>query len=1049
MRWQLDILSANPLIAVLCIILLPCFARATPPDEFPFRRLSVEDGLSQSAVNAITQDARGLLWFGTQDGLNQYDGNAFTVYRNNPGDSSSLSDNHVTALLVDRSGQLWIGTYAGGICRLDPGASTFLRFPHERLNPNSPAGNSIMALAEDSSGNIWAGTWLRGLSRYNPRDKSWSHYIHRQDSTKLPDDRVMSVAVDQHGRLWAGTWGGVAFYNASEDRLVAVPESPAMDIDRRVFCVYPDRTGRVWFGTLEGGLGRVDVANLTISRYAGDKAGSMLESKMIRAMITDDDGTLWVGTQDAGINRLDPAKGMISLKRNGPPSAASNDHILSFFRDREGGIWAGVDGRGVNHYDPLRIKFQHIRQEPGSPTGLANPVVRALCEDRQGRLWIGTMGDGLDCFDPRRNRWTHYPFVPRHPGIVSSGDIMALVEDTKGYLWVGTSGAGIDRLDPSRKRAIHLRIPRVQGETIGPDFIMTMLESRDGTLWIGTTGGGVAELNPTTLKARRYLAASRGAVDAPASNYVYALMEDRRGRIWIGTWGAGISVLDRATEQFAHLEHIDSLPSSLAHNTIQAFHEDARGTVWIGTAGGGLDAFNPSSGTFEHFIEADGLPNNVVYGILEDAEGNLWLSTNKGICRFDPQSRTMRNFTTSDGLQSLEFNQGAYLKGRDGRLYFGGINGFNIIDPAGVPIDTVPPPVLITQCTIFNDPVPITQSGTLDLPHDQNYISFEFVALDFTAPERNQYRYMLEGFDRSWTESGRRRFASYTNLPSGEYVFRVRGSNGDGTWSRQDASLTIRIASPYWERAWFRGGILALAVAALSLAYRANIRRLQKEQRLQSEFSRKLNESQETVRKRIAGELHDGLGQELLAIKSSIDHLAGEAPSPGNLKDVSDAVQQAIEDVREISADLHPHMLERLGLTRTVKATIRRVSEATGLDISATVDSLDNLFTPFEEINIYRILQEAFNNIVRHSHASQCRVRVTVANGNMVMEVTDDGCGFEAENARTSSDGGLGLVNMAERVRILDGDMDIESAPGKGTSLRFRIPLKGGSGANA
>ena len=388
------------------------------------------------------------------------------------------------------------------------------------------------------------------------------------------------------------------------------------------------------------------------------------------------------------------------------------------------------------------------------------------------------------------------------------------------------------------------------------------------------------------------------------------------------------------------------------------------------------------------------------------------------------------------------------MKGRDGRLYFGGIaNGFNIIDPAGVPIDTVPPPVLITQCTIFNDPVPITQSGTLDLAHDQNYISLN--SLPWTLPLPNGISTATRWKDLTGAgqkADGADLHPTQNALGKENSFCQISGSNGDGTWSRQDASLTIRIASPYWERAWFRGGILALAVAALSLAYRANIRRLQKEQRLQSEFSRKLNESQETVRKRIAGELHDGLGQELLAIKSSIDHLAGEAPSPGNLKDVSDAVQQAIEDVREISADLHAHMLERLGLTRTVKATIRRVSEATGLDISATVDSLDNLFTPFEEINIYRILQEAFNNIVRHSHASQCRVRVTVANGNMVMEVTDDGCGFEAENARTSSDGGLGLVNMAERVRILDGDMDIESAPGKGTSLRFRIPLKGGSG---
>jgi signal transduction histidine kinase len=343
---------------------------------------------------------------------------------------------------------------------------------------------------------------------------------------------------------------------------------------------------------------------------------------------------------------------------------------------------------------------------------------------------------------------------------------------------------------------------------------------------------------------------------------------------------------------------------------------------------------------------------------------------------------------------------------------------------------------------MFNDPISVERDGILSLDHDQNYISFEFVALDFTAPERNRYRYMLEGNDRTWTESGGRRFASYTNLPSGAYVFRVRGSNADGTWSGKDASLNIRIASPFWEQVWFRGGILLLGAAALGMAYRANIRRLQKEHRLQSEFSRKLNESQEAERKRLAGELHDGLGQELLAIKGSIDHLAGQAPAAGDLKNVSDAVQQAIENVREISADLHPHMLERLGLSRTMRATIRRVADATGLDITASVDPLDNRFTPLEEINIFRILQEALNNIIRHSHASQCQVRVAITDSDMTMEVTDDGCGFDAENARSSGDGGLGLVNMAERVRMLDGDMEIESSPGNGTALRFRIPLK-------
>jgi signal transduction histidine kinase/ligand-binding sensor domain-containing protein len=1049
--------TASSAISLILLLGLPRSAgtaHAAPTGDIQFRHLSLEDGLSQSAVNCIAQDRRGILWFGTQDGLNQYDGLTFTVLRNIPDDSSSLSDNHITSLLVGSDGQLWVGTYAGGLNRLDPVRKTCTRFPHRPGNPDSPAGNSIMALAEDSSGHLWVSAWSRGLSRYDPRSGKWNHYRRTLDSSRIPDDRIMSIAIDPNGGVWAGTWRGVARYEAVGDRFdrVAGTSGPqGGGVDPRVFCVYPDRRApRIWVGTFESGLYCLDTGP-----PAGDRPSPRHDpephrvGRMIRALVMDDSGILWIGTQDHGINRLDPSTGTMRVHRKGEPRGLSTDHVLSLCRDREGGIWVGVDGGGVNHYDPLRVKFGHIRHTPGRADGLSSPVVRALCEDRKGHIWIGTMGDGLDRMDPTAGAWMHYPHRRGRSGLVSSGDIMALVEDHDGYLWVGTNGEGIDRIDPGRRSAMRVRLPRIRGEAVGPDFIMALMASRDGMLWVGTTGGGLAELNRTTLRSRRYLSTSRGGASEPAGNYVHALLEDRTGRIWIGTWGAGLSVLDRSRGVFTHYTHADTVASSLAHATVHALLEDARGTIWIGTGGGGLDSFDPATGSFVHFTEHDGLPNNVIYGILEDHTGALWLSTNNGVCRFNPRDRSVRSFTTADGLQSLEFNQGAAVKTHRGEMYFGGINGISVIDPAMVPIDSLAPTALITRVEVFHRPVETAADRVLRLEHDQNYLSFEFAVIDYTAPERNRCRYILEGFDGAWTESGGRRFASYTNLPSGTYAFRVLGANGDGAWSSSPAVLTIDIAAPYWEAAWFRGGVVVLIAAGIGLAFRTKTNRMRQEQRLQSEFSRKLNDSQEAERKRIAGELHDGLGQELLAIKGSLDRATSAPGDPGDLKPISDAVQQALESVRQISADLHPHMLERLGLTRTLNSTIRRVSESAGLELRSTIPPLDGLFSQAEEINIYRILQEALNNTVRHSRASHCRVHVTVDGRDLRMAVSDDGRGFDPENPATDGRPGSGLVNMAERIRILGGDMEIESSPGHGTSLHFRIPLRRRTGDRA
>ena len=696
------------------------------------------------------------------------------------------------------------------------------RYPLRSDSLISRGSNSVLALAEDSPGRLWVATWGGGLDRLDPQTGSWNHVRHEKghDSSSA-GERATAMALDQNGNLWLGTWDGLHRYNPASGLLERCPPISASSIEeKKIMSVYAGSDGTIWYGTFAAGLFRLDPQSSSLSHYTtSGSEGQCLSSMSVRSITEDARGRLWIGTWEGGIDILDRWSNRIEVLRSGPPPALGANQVFSLLRDRSGGIWAGTDGGGVSHYDPARFKFRHLRYEQGNPEALSKPIVRALCEDRAGYVWVGLEEGFLNCLDTRTGKLVYGRLPNSAPRAAGTKTILALLEDSDGFLWVGTDGEGLRRLDPSRKRWRSIRFPRGKDEIVGPDHVIALIEARDGALWAGTLGGGLVRMDRRTFKQTRYMRTSRTAVNQLTGNYVYSLMEDRAGRIWIGTWGAGISVLDPRTGSFKTYQHDEANPRSLAQNSVLAFHQDTRGTIWVATLGGGLDAFEPSTESFTHITEADGLPNDVINGILEDDAGNLWLSTNRGVCRFNPSTRSFRNYDVGDGLQSMEFNQGAFCKGQDGAMYFGGINGVNAFFPASLPQDSLPPPVKITHCAVFDRPltIPVGSQG-LELSYDQNFVSFEFTALDFTAPEKNSYRYMMEGIDRDWISCGTRRYASYTNLPGGNYVFRVRASNSDGVWNLAGASLAIHVAPPWWETAWFRALAIVLLLGFLYIA---------------------------------------------------------------------------------------------------------------------------------------------------------------------------------------------------------------------------------------
>jgi len=1048
--------------SLACLLLSHLILSATysfiPSDEIRFRRYSVDQGLSQSQVSCIIQDHEGFLWLGTQDGLNRFDGYTFKVYRHDVRDSLSISDNYINCLFEDSGGDLWIGTYSGGLNRYDRDRDGFAHFVHDTSALSSLSGNNVWSITEDRAHNLWVGVWGGGLNRFDRAKGLWTPFRHDpKDYVSLADDRVLCQSWDHAGSLWVGTFVGLDCYDPVRETFTHMPAGPgnAGSISPgMVTAILEDRENNLWVGTLDNGLNKILPDRSQVVRYAKSHLPDRgFTSSRIAALLQDTHGTLWIATRDGGVNLLDEHSGRIrGISHNAhDPSSLSIDAAISIFRDDHGGIWVGTDGGGVNHYAPHRFKFQHLSSEPGNSRTLAHPLVRSICEDRSGCVWVGMMEGNLDAFDIQKRTVTHYRDLLMRHGLKSSCEILALLEDADHNLWVGTDGGGLFLLDGRRSVVRHFGHDPRNPQSIPDDYIETMYEAKDGTLWIGGTSGmGLGMLDRRTFTCRTL--ARRGSGENQLSgNYVWAIHENRDGKLWFGTWGAGISVLDPKTSSFRIYQHDPNDPASLGNSSVLAFHEDTSGELWIGTLGGGLEEFDRMRGKFIHHTEADGLPNNIVSGILEDRAGRLWLSTNKGISCFDPAKQTFRNYDVSDGLQSAEFNQGAYSQGRNGRMYFGGINGINMFVPENIIIDTSTLPIRITSFKVLdhvtNIPGGAGEHQTIALSHDQSLFSFEFALLDFVAPERSLYRYMLEGFDRDWIQAGTRRYASYTNLGGGSYVFRVQARNSDGVWNTHGASLAIRVLPPYWETVWFRA-LLVCSLLAIGFAIvHIRMSRLRREHAIQAEFSRKLNEYQETERKRIAGELHDSLGQDLLIIRNSLARLAAhgrrETRLTRDVNEISDSVQRTIEEVSKISFDLHPHMLDRLGLKKTLDATIRTYATSSGMNIRGDIDDVDRLYAPVEQINIFRIIQEAINNVVKHSNASECHVTLRKLLQQCEIAIEDNGCGFDPDHTLVSPTdrGGYGLGNMEERVRFLHGTMQLRTSPGKGTTIVFQVPL--------
>ncbi len=1035
----------------------------------------MEQGLSHSTVNCILQDRYGFLWFATDDGLNKYDGHAFTVYRHNPDDPHSLSHNNVWSLFEDSTGVLWVGTYGGGLNRLDRDTGQFAHYDADDFQniTDEPKEfrNVVWAIDEHPAGVLWIATYGGGLVKFDLETETFTSYAPGPADPNLGGHEwITAMLVDRSGMMWVGTNAlGLDRFDPATGQFTTYrhdPKDPTSLGSDWITKVFQDRSGQIWIGTSDRGLDWFDPETETFSHYRHDPEDpASLGDNTISSLSEDPAGLLWIGTSSSGLDAFDPVRETFTHFRHDPmdPHSLSSNRIRWIHQDRSGILWLGTRAGGVNKSDSALARFTHVRGDPDDPQRPSDYPVLSLLEDEEGTLWIGTAG-GLDALDRETGAWQHHRQDPAEPQGLDNNTIQAMHQDASGILWLGTED-GFYRFDPATDRFERLPHNPPDPGNVRQEIIYSIDQDRAGILWLGTHGRGLSEFDPTTGEFAYHLQSREG--QGLSSAWVLDVLEDESGILWIGTQG-GLNSYDRETGQWHWFQHDPSDPHSLSHNWIRTVYQDRSGVLWVGTLGGGLERLDIASGTFIHYTEQDGLANNIVVDILEGG-GFLWVCTNNGLSRYDPRTETFKTYGASGGLPINEFIVAHASK--SGELFAGGINGFISFYPDQMEDNPHVPPVVLTSLQQNGMEVKAGQAPEdlkeVTLRWPDNSFEFGFAALNYTLPEKNQHAYKLEGFDRSWNYIGNRQFGRYTNLPGGTYTLRLKGSNNDGVWNEEGTSIQVTIVPPFWQTVWFWGLVALILAGGAFGGYRLRVRSLEArslelerqveertaalqqeiDQRIQAEEALRQREREKAVaeeRNRLARELHDSVTQALYGVtlysEAASGHLAlGHTDRVSeHLRELQDTAQEALAEMRLLVFELRPPILEQEGLVAALQARLQAVEGRAGLKTEFKTNLEERLPLNVEE-GLYRIGVEALNNALKHAQARNIKVHLRQDERTrtdplfVALEITDDGIGFDLATARER--GGMGLSAMEERAVELGGQLAVESAPGSGTRI--------------
>ncbi|MEO9892708.1 two-component regulator propeller domain-containing protein [Aurantibacter sp.] len=1081
--------------------------KGSSQEQIYFDHITTDDGLSQSDINGIYQDEKGFMWFATHDGLNKYDGYDFTVFKPESNKVHSISSNLIFEIVGDKSGNLWIGTTGRGLNFFNQAAQTFETYENSADDESSLSNNHISKLYRDRKNRLWIGT-NKGLNMLDlniPRDSAVFKKFNPANKpfiTGWDGKSIFAIFEDSQDQLWVGGHGGLYLQSRdSRGEIYFSPQNENLGLPAGIVrCITEDKHGKFIFA-MDDGLYYPQEQN-------GEYKMLKFQNGTFNQLLVDKNNSIWAGSEN-GLYRFTHSKQdeKPQLQNHFKYHARntyglSKNIVRSLFMDKSGIIWVGTNGGGINKYDPARKMFRHIRK--GSDLkSLSYDKIRAMYEDSNGALWIGTEGGGLNMLikendDGKYNKFTIFDNIKKPFAITEFN------HNGRKKLFVGAENApGLYEVEITSKSQIHENdFKEVSG--IGRSVFSLLVDS-ENNLWIGTYGEGIHKWSPdANVKGgfkKRQFKNDLSNDNSISNNIIRSIYEDSDHNIWFAT-GKGLSMLpksekDKKLPKFEVYFKDPNDKNSLPHNYILSLFEDTSGNIWIGTFGGGLAKFvDDDSGSFVVYDEENGLPNNVIKSILEDDEKQLWLSTNQGLSRFDLSNENFTNYDTDDGLQNSEFQELASVKRKSGEMLFGGINGFNAFYPQQIKRNSFEAETVLTNFTIFNEPVAIgdeingrillkndiSQTETIDLKYKENNVAFEFAALHYAAPRKNEFTYILEGFDKDWiSTTSDKRFATYTNLPAGEYIFKVKASNNDGLWDQSPAEIELNVSPPFWLTKTAFAFYSLFAFALLWLFYKYTFIRTTKKYNLELEHVEK-EKNDELQRSKL--EFFTNISHEfrtpLTLIKGPLEYLQ---KNTGNLdKDELEEQYGLMQKNTSYLLKLVNQLLDFRKIDRgkmqlvvrnsDILSFIKEIGEpfqflAHKKNVSFEINSSEKVIRSwFDHDALEKVINNLLSNAFKYTPENgtiSVLINKDVKNENgfkiemVKIQVSDTGQGISQKRVKTifnrfnSSEinekqnlqgAGIGLSFTKNLIELHKGSIEVFSQPEMGSNFIVRFPIK-------
>ena len=1062
---------------LLILSLLSTFSWADDlPEKIRFKHVIAETEDFVGEILTIHQDRYGFVWIGGKDGLGRFDGIEYQIYRSDQDDLSTLSNNVINEVVEDKDGNLWVATDYG-VNFFDRQTKKFSRYYLPDHLDKSLNANRIITLKIENDTTLWMGGDY-GLSAMNMATKAITLYPLGEDDAKLEGRFVLDIEFGEDQKMYLGVGFGPKIWDRKNGtvQVIAVtpdPVPPGLP-SSIVWSILPADNGLVWLGT-DQGLSRYDPQSHTFEAIRTPNTVAGGRGSAVSDLFRDSRGELWAVTDGDGLLRYNKETDSFTAYRSNrqDPDAISSDYIRTIMEDSVGDLWLGLYPAGVDVIERYNQTFASYRNTSNDGTSIAANAVTVILESDNGDLWIGSDGEGLTHFSDAEQKYYYYTHDPLDKNTLNSPAIMAMLQSDDGDLWMGFWNGAVSRFNPTTKEIRHYEPDVGNPNALQSPHIFSLFQDSEGLIWAGTMGGGLQVYNWEKDVFQYYeYDKTLGGIFNPER--IWDIREDSDGYLWLGTH-KGLVRVDKKTQTSVRFNFDPEDPESIGNDWISSMMEDSQGRLWFGTHGGGLNLYHPESGTFTRVQKKDGLASDLIYMILEDDNGLLWVSTKNGLSSYDPERGDIRNYVEANGLQASQFNSGAGIKASNGDLIFGGIKGYTRFNPDLLTPNEIPPPIVLTDVRVFNKSLNVGGSTGLNrnvllgdklvLDYDQNVFTIHYAALNYRIPEKNQYLVKLEGFDREWHDVGSQRFATYTNLDPGFYTFKVMGSNNEGVWNTEMATLEIEMIPPPW-KTWWAYLLYACALLGVLAWYVYTQRKIIGYQQSMVENLQQVDALKDEF---IASTSHE-LRTPLFGIVGLADTLAKEASGRLTKEEVTNLemiIASGKRLVTQVNDILDFSKIRDNSLLMQIKPV--NIHDLCKLVVPLTLPLIKN--KPVKLINnvsaklpavladdhrLQQILINLISNAIQHTAKGKVTVNAKVKDSFVVIQVADTGKGIPKEkfselfekftqlddiNTRSHTGTGLGLSIAKKLVELQGGKIWVSSHVGRGSVFSFTLPI--------